>query len=520
MADTAYTTHGDNYISQVQLPGSDIVYQIHDPEAFHNIEDLNLAAALVFMGTKETEAQVLAITEAKKGEVWLVPSLGIEYVCTKTISTADTSAWEKMGNVHDAASSSHKHNVTVTGKNAASAVTGSVDVPTVTPNATKLSASATSTAQAPSVTKPTDKVLGQGTQFPVSGDVSTTKKYVVPSITSTVVAGNGTASAITAITPTSASFVNSVESETGAAITSVTPTPANAITAFGTPTTANAITGFGNHTTTSVITGFGAHTTAKAATALNTTSINNPTVSNVSIPNVTNKGSASTWSFTVSDGTLVIAGANGTAPTLGTAISASKVSTTATTVATSIKSTANAITALGTPTTASPITALGTPTTAKAITGLGTPTTKSFVSSINTGTSDFVTTVTPGTGTAVTGLGTPTTKTVLTGVKVSTQPTVSLNLADATATGAVQVVTAASKGNISVASDTTDIVDAVTNVTVGAPSINTTVTIASGTTGDVSVIGSVDVGTKVGSVSGTAAAQTWTQQSGTTSTPV
>lgn len=41
----------------------------------------------------------------------------------------------------------------------------------------------------------------------------------------------------------------------------------------------------------------------------------------VSIPNVTNAGSASTWSFTVSDGTLVISGANGSKPTLGTAIS-------------------------------------------------------------------------------------------------------------------------------------------------------------------------------------------------------
>lgn len=50
---------------------------------------------------------------------------------------------------------------------------------------------------------------------------------------------------------------------------------------------------------------------------------------NVSIPNVTSVGAASTWGFAMGTGdnseTLIISGANGSAPTLGTALSASKV---------------------------------------------------------------------------------------------------------------------------------------------------------------------------------------------------
>lgn len=40
-----------------------------------------------------------------------------------------------------------------------------------------------------------------------------------------------------------------------------------------------------------------------------------------SVPNVTSAGTASSWSFSVSSGVLTISGANGSAPTLGTAIS-------------------------------------------------------------------------------------------------------------------------------------------------------------------------------------------------------
>ena len=59
------------YIKKIQLPGQTEPYSIRDEEAIHNIEDLGLASALVFKGTKATEAEVLAVTGAKIGDVWL-----------------------------------------------------------------------------------------------------------------------------------------------------------------------------------------------------------------------------------------------------------------------------------------------------------------------------------------------------------------------------------------------------------------------------------------------------------------
>lgn len=63
---------------------------------------------------------------------------------------------------------------------------------------------------------------------------------------------------------------------------------------------------------------------------LETTTVPNVTGNSpVSIPNVTSVGSASTWNFAMGTGneatTLIISGGNGAAPTLGTALEASKV---------------------------------------------------------------------------------------------------------------------------------------------------------------------------------------------------
>ena len=113
-------------------------------------------------------------------------------------------------------------------------------------------------------------------------------------------------------------------------------------------------------------------------------------------PNVTSAGSASSWSFAMGSGpdaeTLIISGTNGSAPTLGTALSASKV-----TLGTALS--ASKVT-LGTAITAatgslandgggdSVMTGLGTATTATAVTGIGTGT--AAAQSITVGTEDKV----------------------------------------------------------------------------------------------------------------------------------
>lgn len=107
--------------------------------------------------------------------------------------------------------------------------------------------------------------------------------------------------------------------------------------------------------------------------------------SDVTIPNVTSVGAASTWNFAMGTGndaeTLIISGANGTAPTLGTNLSASKVTLgTAKTVATgSITSNGGGGTVM---------TGLGTAVTASAVTGIGTGT--AAAQTITVGTNDKV----------------------------------------------------------------------------------------------------------------------------------
>lgn len=60
-----------------------------------------LGTLMRFEGAKTSEAQIKAITSAKKGDVWLNSEDGSEWVCTKTITAADATAWEKFGTVVD-----------------------------------------------------------------------------------------------------------------------------------------------------------------------------------------------------------------------------------------------------------------------------------------------------------------------------------------------------------------------------------------------------------------------------------
>lgn len=384
--------HSTNIISSIKLPNGGI-YEIHDANAIHSVEELGLSAALVFKGTKATDGEILAITSAKVGEVWLSTDSNTEYVCVAEVSgAANASAWEKLGSVHDAASTTHSHVVTVTGANAESDVTGTVIVPTVS----KTTKYMTATANAPAVTPTTASVLSADTQFNVSGGAVTSTKL------------SATASSVD----------------------------------IGASGTADAITGFGDHVTADVI------------TSLNTTTIKNPTVSDVSIPNVTGNedvtaskvtstaGSAASWSASVVNGVLSFDWTANTPTavdatdvsvskvTLGTALNVSKVDTSDVTVATGSQATAKAITALG------------TPTTAAALTGVEVTHQPSITLSTGTvGSVDIVTNVTPvsvsASGNAVTAV---------TSVDVAA-PAVNLVAYAQDVTGAVPVVAAVDIGS-------------------------------------------------------------------------
>lgn len=154
---------------------------------------------------------------------------------------------------------------------------------------------------------------------------------------------------------------------------------------------------------------------------------------NVNIPNVTNVGSASTWAFVLGTGTdaetLIITGSNSVAPTLGTALIASKVT-------------------LGTALTASKVT-LGTEI--KAATG----------ELNNNG----------GGASIMTGLGAATTASALTGVKVTAQPTISLATGATAGTGVISVATGISGASTAVSNK--DEVTAVTGIGTGTAAAQT-----------------------------------------------
>lgn len=158
-------------------------------------------------------------------------------------------------------------------------------------------------------------------------------------------------------------------------------------TAVGADGTAAAITGFGTHTTDTFVKSVTAETNKNLVTT--------------TVPNVTNAGTASTWNFTMGSGanaeTLIISGANSTAPTLGAA-------KTVATGATSTSGTGDAV-----------------------------------VTGVTIGSS----------AAAITALGTPTTANALTGVKVTSQPTINLASNSSSATGRVQVATGISSATAS-----------------------------------------------------------------------
>lgn len=455
--------HSKNIISSIKLPDG-TAYEIHDAKAIHDVSDLGLASVLVFKGTKATASEVLALTSAKQGDVWLVTENNAEYVCTKTITAADSTAWEKLGETHNVASSTHTHTVTVTGTNAASSVTGTVTVPTV--SVTKKYLTATASAPTVTINKTTDNVLGADTTFKVSGGTASTTKLSATA-SGTAVGANGTAAAIT---------------------------------------------GFGTHTTDAALgTGATFTTTVTPTTSkMVTTSIPKVSVSAVSIPNVTGNttvtaskvksggGSKATtvlnsWSATVTNGVLEFS--TGTASvvetvtlptfdtvtatntTLGTALAASKVTTSDVTVATGSLS--------------------STGTGSTVVTGI-----TSAATSVNE--SDAVT--------AITALGTPETATVLTGVKVTAQPTIKLSsgsTGDVTVATGVSAVTVEAKGDDTVAAMTG------ATATVTAPTITLGNSGSSGVEADIVTTGTTSASLQNGS----AAAQKWTQASGSTGQP-
>lgn len=264
--------------------------------------------------------------------------------------------------------------------------------------------------------------------------------------------------------------------------TTVTPTTTNikataSGTAVGADGTASVITGFGAHTTGSALPSNATFSTTVTPTTTNIQATASGTavgadgtdtfvksypgttskLSTTTVPNVTSAGSASTWAFSMGTGndseTLIITGANGSAPTLGTAKTVATGSLSATGDGGTV------MTGLGTATTASALT--GVKVTSQPTVALATGATAGTgVISVATGITSASTSASGTAVSAITALGTPTTETVLKGVKVTSQPSVALATGATAGTGVISVAT-----GITSASTTTNAKDEVTAIT-------------------------------------------------------
>ena len=370
-------------------------------------------------GTKYTGT--LAADDAQAGAFYLVKSSTLEssepldiYDEYVPVGTTGSKTWEKIGD---------------TQVSLADVVTG---VALNKQTDTVIGSDSTLTLTAPTVTLSEDD--STGVTFVRSG----TAKYMAASASGT------------AVTPST---------------TNVKATASSANTAWNNKDSVTVVTGYANPSTDTFVKSVSAETNKNLVTTTIKPTNGTETVSKVtksasklvttSVPNVTNAGSASTWTFTMGTGdaaeTLIISGANSTAPTLGTAITAATGAVdsngTGSDIVTSVTISDKTVAKEGSEVTVATgatatngtgdavVTGVTVGDSASAITALGTPTTDTAIGTdatftITQPTIKLETGATAGTGVV----------SVATGISSVTQPTIALSAESSDATGRAQFV--------------------------------------------------------------------------------
>ena len=473
-------------ISSIQVPGVALAYQIHDPDALHDISDLGLDSAIVFGGvvaneselpsTGVTQGTVYYIQENDREVIWVIEDgVGRWEDFGQGVSLDHTHSVTSTGQNSMSGTNSLSGSATVTGTNAASAVTGSVTVPTVAEEAVYIKA----TSSAPTVTAPTDKaIVGFGAHTTAAAitalNTTTIKNPTATDVSIPNVTGN---------TPVTASKVDVVEVE-ASKITANEDVTASHITNNATVTASKVTTSdvsIPNVTKNDAV-------TASKISANTSVTASKVTTEDVTAHQVVT-GTKAYWSASVTNGCLSFSFVANN-PSTGTAVTCSKVR--ATDVVAS-KITASDVSAskvtLGTALSASKVTAsdvVASKVTASEVKA-SKITAEDVAASAVTAEDVAASKVTLGTALAASKV-TTSNVTVATGSKT-------------TANAITALGTATTK-------------DFATNVSVAAPTI--TLAPADADTG-VHTGDNVTIGSRTASVSGTAAAQTWTQKSGTAS---
>lgn len=355
------STHGTNLIHTIKLGENN--YEIHDAYAVHTLADLadlgmDTSGVFVFKGTVASFND-LPTSGNKVGYVYHVTDTQSEYVWA-AVDGGTSEGWEEFGE-HFVVN--HIHDVTVTGTNAASAVTGTATV--TGGNSTSNVTGTASVANAP-------KVSASAKYAKVStGNDSFVKSY--PGATSKMVT--------TPITPAGAatSVISSVTPSTG----SITGVSGSTTASKATKGTAVAVAKVGSAVSIPNVTG---NTSVTASKVTKKTVVTNAAVSD-GVLTISFGDSCSVTDVTASNTTLgtaisvTPAVSNGNiTPYTFTDVTVPKAATSATTIVTGVSTDSADVATVGTAVTvatgslsssgtgSSVMTGLGTATTAKALT--------------------------------------------------------------------------------------------------------------------------------------------------------
>lgn len=347
--------HSNNILHSVKIGNA--TYEIHDAQAIHTLADLatlgmDTSGIFVFKGTVATVAD-LPKEGNKIGYVYHVTEGHSEYVWA-LVDGGTAEGWEEFGE-HFVVN--HVHTVTVTGTNAASNVTGSATVTggnssssVSVPNAPKVSA----TAKYAKVSTVNDSFVKS---YP-----GTTSKMVTTSVTS---AGAAT-SVVSSVTPETSSITGvsgSVTASKATAGTAINVAKVGSEVTVATGLTGGKVTNGSKGTAASwsaSVTNGVLEFTFTANTPTTPASVTLPTPTTTKITPAAANGTITPYTF--SNVTVPVAAASATTVVTGVDTDSTNVATvgSAVTVAT------GALAATGTG--ASVLTGLGTATTAKALT--------------------------------------------------------------------------------------------------------------------------------------------------------
>lgn len=359
--------HGNKIIKKIQINGT--TYEIHDEHALHTLADLaalgiNTEGAFIFKGTVATVAD-LPSTGNKVGYVYHVTENHSEYIWAK-VDDGTTEGWEEFGE-HLVIEHTHDINgsATVTGTNAASAVTGNV---TVTGTNAASSVTGSGTVSVPVVTKEANYLK-----------INTTKEQFVQSypgasskmVTTSVTPAGAAASVIATITPATGS-VTGVSGSTKAskATAGTAVSVAKPGSAISVPKVENVEAKSASKVTAKTV--VIAPTVDETNGILSFTLGDSCTVENVETSKVT-MGTALSITPAVSNGTIT--------PYTFTDVTVPKAASAATTVVTGVSSTSADVATVGTAVTVATGSLASTGTGSSVLTGLGTPTKKDALTS-------------------------------------------------------------------------------------------------------------------------------------------